>query len=80
MGVSAGSTEKKVAFVKCKGTCDKTNLQYHYYGMDDCRKITVVPGSGEKACVYVCMGYGACVKACQFGAISVVDGVAVVDK
>ena len=24
MGVEAGSSEKKVAFVKCKGTCDKT--------------------------------------------------------
>lgn len=80
MGVSAGSTEKKVAFVKCKGTCDKTKVQYNYYGIDDCRKVSVVPGSGEKACVYGCMGYGSCVKACEFDAIHVVDGVAVVDK
>ena len=71
---------KKVAFVKCKGTCDKTKVQYNYYGMDDCKKITVVPGAGEKACVYGCMGYGSCVKACAFDAIHVVDGVAVVDK
>ena len=59
MGVESGSSEKKVAFVKCKGTCDKTNV---------------------KACAYGCMGYGSCVKACQFDAIHVVDGVAVVDK
>ncbi|MDR1548751.1 MAG: RnfABCDGE type electron transport complex subunit B [Hungatella sp.] len=80
MGVSAGSAEKKVAFVKCKGTCDKTKVQYNYYGIDDCRMISVVPGSGEKACVYGCMGYGSCVKACEFDAIHVVDGIAVVDK
>ena len=80
MGVSAGSAEKKVAFVKCKGTCDKTKVQYNYYGIDDCRMISVVPGSGEKACVYGCMGYGSCVKASEFDAIHVVDGIAVVDK
>lgn len=80
MGIAAGSSEKKVAFVKCKGTCDKTKVQYNYYGIDDCKKITVVPGAGEKACVYGCMGYGSCVKACAFDAIHVVDGVAVVDK
>lgn len=80
MGVAAASSDKKVAFVKCKGSCDKTNRQYNYYGADDCRKIAVVPGKGEKACVYGCMGYGSCVRACAFDAIHVVDGIAVVDK
>ncbi len=80
MGVEGGASEKKVAFVKCKGTCDKTRVQYNYFGIDDCAKVTVVPGAGEKACSYGCMGYGSCVKACAFDAIHVVDGVAVVDK
>ena len=31
MGVESGSSEKKVAFVKCKGTCDNTNVKYNYY-------------------------------------------------
>ena len=79
MGVAGGTAEKKVAFVKCKGTCDKTKVQYNYYGVDDCKKVSVVPGAGEKACTYGCMGYGSCVKACAFDAIHVVDGVAVVD-
>ncbi|MEW4414742.1 RnfABCDGE type electron transport complex subunit B [Clostridium sp. AN503] len=80
MGVESGAADKKVAFVKCKGTCDKTRVQYNYFGIDDCSKVAVVPGSGEKACTYGCMGYGSCVKACAFDAIHVVDGVAVVDK
>ena len=81
MGVSAGAAEKKVAFVKCKGTCDKANVQYNYYGIDDCVKIAAaVPGSGSKACSYGCLGSGSCVKACPFDAIHIVDGIAVVDK
>lgn len=80
MGVESGVLEKKVAFVKCKGTCDKTVMQYRYYGIDDCSKVAVVPGAGEKACNYGCMGYGSCVRACAFDAMYVVDGVAVVDK
>lgn len=80
MGVEVSSAEKMVAFVKCKGTCDKAGRQYNYYGIEDCSKITVVPGAGDKACSYGCLGSGSCVKACQFDAIHVVDGVAVVDK
>lgn len=80
MGQSVGAEEKKVAFVKCSGTCDKTERKYNYYGLNDCRKAMLVPGSGDKLCSYGCMGFGSCVDACQFDAIHVVDGVAVVDK
>lgn len=80
MGQSVGEEEKKVAFVKCSGTCDKTERKYNYYGLNDCRKAMLVPGSGDKLCSYGCMGFGSCVDACRFDAIHVVDGVAVVDK
>lgn len=80
MGIESNGSAKKIAFVKCKGTCDKTKNQYHYYGPCDCKQASVVPGQGEKACNYGCMGYGTCVKACAFDAIHIVDGVAVVDK
>ncbi len=80
MGVSAGTMDKKIAFVKCKGTCDKTKLKYNYYGARDCRMASVAPGGSEKSCAYGCMGYGTCVKACEFDAIHVIDGIAVVDR
>ena len=32
MGVSVGSQEKKVAFVKCAGTCEKAKTEYQYTG------------------------------------------------
>ena len=80
MGVAAQAGEKKVAFVRCSGSCDKAKAQYQYDGIEDCAKATVIPGAGPKACSAGCMGFGSCVKACAFDAIHVVDGVAVVDE
>jgi Na+-translocating ferredoxin:NAD+ oxidoreductase RNF subunit RnfB len=80
MGTEAAETEKTVAFVKCSGTCDKTEVKYEYYGIKDCNKAALVPGKGNKKCSYGCMGYGSCVKVCAFDAIHIVNGIAVVDK
>lgn len=81
MGVDdVGTSEKKVAFVKCKGNCNYTTKNYSYSGLHDCNGAMVVPGTGGKSCEYGCMGYGSCVKACEFDSIHIVDGIALVDK
>ena len=80
MGVAAEEGAKKVAFVKCAGTCDKAKQDYEYTGNEDCASMAFVPNGGPKSCNYGCLGYGSCVKACPFDAIHVVDGIAVVDK
>jgi heterodisulfide reductase subunit A-like polyferredoxin len=80
MGKESVATEKQVAFVKCSGSCDKTQVKYDYFGIRDCKKAAVVPGKGSKKCSYGCMGFGSCVKVCAFDAIHIVDGIAVVDK
>lgn len=80
MGSSAEEKEKVTAYVKCSGTCDKTRFKYQYYGIADCKKLALIPGHGEKECIYGCMGYGSCVKACAFDAIHVENGVAKVDR
>lgn len=80
MGVSAEIQEKQVAFVKCGGSCDKAKNRYQYYGVSDCSMAAGLPGQGPKACSYGCMGLGSCVQACQFDAIHIVNGIAVVDK
>ena len=80
MGTVVEETEKKVAFVKCVGTCDKTEVKYEYFGVQDCNKVAVVPGKGNKKCSYGCMGFGSCVRVCAFDAIHLVNGIAVVDK
>lgn len=80
MGVEAKVGKKQVAFVHCKGDCNKAKTDYQYFGVEDCSMVSFVPGGGPKTCKYGCLGYGNCVKACPFDAIHVVDGIAVVDK
>ena len=79
MGVSVDEGKPMTAFVKCAGTCDKTKVDYEYYGVEDCKMLAYVPNGGPKACNYGCLGFGSCVKVCPFDAIHIVDGVAKVD-
>ena len=80
MGVEAGEFVKKVAFVKCAGTCEKASDKYQYSGVQSCIEAMNVPGAGPKGCEFGCMGFGSCVKVCPFDAIHVVNGIAVVDQ
>lgn len=80
MGVAAEAGSKKVAFVKCAGTCEKAKRDYEYTGIEDCAAMAFVPNGGPKSCNYGCLGYGSCVKACPFDAIHIVDGIARVDE
>lgn len=80
MGVDSGESVRLTAFVKCNGDCEKATKNYTYSGVKDCRMLSFVPGKGEKACTYGCLGYGTCVKECPFDAIHIVDGIAKVDK
>ena len=66
--------------VRCSGTCDKAKTRYNNVGPKDCIQMTVIPGAGDKACEFGCLGGGSCVAVCDFDAIHVVDGIAVVDK
>lgn len=80
MGVNAEKTEKKVAFVHCKGDCEKARVDYEYAGSEDCRMLGFVPNGGPKSCNSGCLGFGTCAKVCPFDAIHVENGIAVVDK
>ena len=80
MGVESLGSSKQVAFVHCKGDCNKAKVDYKYYGVEDCSMVAFVPGGGPKSCNHGCLGFGNCVKACPFDAIHIVDGIAVVDK
>ncbi|MDO5707421.1 MAG: RnfABCDGE type electron transport complex subunit B [Andreesenia angusta] len=79
MGTEAGATEKKVARVKCNGKCGLAKDKFQYEGITDCRAAALVAG-GAKTCSFGCLGYGTCEKVCDFGAIDIIDGVAVINK
>jgi len=89
MGVEAGEVTRKVALVRCSGekNYDKDgNLvsgvksKGNYEGFKDCIAASKVGGNGPISCKYGCLGFGTCVKACKYDAISVVNGVAKVNE
>ena len=89
MGVQAEEVTRKVAMVRCSGarTFDAegnltkgAKMKATYEGFHDCLAASKVGGSGPLSCKYGCLGYGSCTKVCKYGAISVKNGVAVVDE
>lgn len=78
MGESAEMV-KYTAYVKCSGDKDSSDNKFTYYGPKTCREAIVVSG-GPKGCEYGCVGFGSCVNVCEFDAIHIENGVAVVDK
>ena len=78
MGQSAPTGERQVAFVRCNGGIN-AKKRYDYVGVKDCISATKVAG-GPLECQFGCLGFGSCVNACQFGAMSIgPNGAAVVD-
>lgn len=80
LGIEAIIQAKQVSFVKCNGGSSKSTFLYDYYGINDCASIIQLAGGGSKSCTYGCLGGGSCVNACMFGAITIIDGIAFIDK
>lgn len=79
MGETVKAGAKPYAFVKCSGNCEKAKERYQYVGPKDCKMAMNTPGNGPKACSYGCTGFGSCKAVCEFGAIEIIDGIAVID-
>lgn len=79
IGVETKTTVVKVAHVMCKGTTDNTSRRYDYTGTKTCADAHAL-FSGPNSCTYSCIGFGDCVEACQFDAIDIVDGIAVINE
>ena len=79
MGVKVNAAEVMVAYVKCNGDCNKSKDKYEYHGIMDCVSASALPGGGAKSCSYGCLGLGTCVKVCDFDAIIIKDGIAIID-
>ena len=78
MGLAPAAVEPMSAVVFCAGCDGAANKKMVYDGVDSCRMAAQLFG-GEKSCVYGCLGLGDCVRVCPYGAVSVCDGVAVVN-
>ena len=69
LGKSAADKEPMVATMLCGGTCQKRPKVNHYDGALSCAVVNTFY-VGESGCAFGCIGYGDCVNACKFGAMT----------
>ena len=77
LGIKVEAGEREAAFVHCAGVT--TEDKYVYGGTSTCAASERYY-SGKGNCKDGCLGFGDCVRVCEYGAICLVDGVAVVNS
>ena len=80
LGIDASPSNRKVAFLKCNGINDNIRRNYTYDGPKSCVSASQLATGGDKSCVYSCIGLASCQNACPFGAIKMIDSIAVIDR
>jgi H+/Na+-translocating ferredoxin:NAD+ oxidoreductase subunit B len=68
-GKKAEKLEPKIARVFCQGGTSLSQRKFIYTGVQDCTAAVLAAG-GDKSCQYGCLGYGTCMRACPFDAIT----------
>lgn len=79
MGIEAVEKEEMCAVVRCQGNMENAIYKYFFDGSKTCADIAALKG-GDKMCSYACLGYGDCQNACEFGAITMENGIAKIDR
>ena len=74
-----GTLEAKTALVHCGGCEEFAARKLRYSGLPSCAAAAQFYG-GDLACSYGCLGYGDCRAVCEYGAITVENGLARIDK
>ncbi|MGM0452880.1 MAG: FAD-dependent oxidoreductase [Thermodesulfobacteriota bacterium] len=79
IGAEAGTAEALKSFNDCLGGLRATD-RYFYQGLNRCSAVAAMYG-GKRDCTIGCLGFGDCVRSCQFDAIYLgEEGFPVVDK
>lgn len=79
LGKNFEDVDAIVAEVYCNGTDNTTVDLFEYDGIRTCSACNLYYG-GKGKCSYGCIGFGDCIKACNYGAITIVEGIAVINK
>lgn len=80
MGVKIEAKEPDIARPGCYFGIQKSDVNYVYDGLKDCRAAALI-GGGMKVCRIGCLGLGTCAQACPFDAITMgPEGLPVVDE
>lgn len=79
LGLPVLEVVPKVAQVHCVGDCEHSSYIMDYGGKPTCKDANTY-FEGRHSCSYACLGFGDCVKVCQYGAIDIINNVAVIDR
>lgn len=80
LGIDFEDVIEQVAYVKCGGTVPHaTEDSYVYQGEKTCAACNMYY-QGKGVCDYGCIGFGDCAARCAYGAITIVDEVAVINE
>lgn len=79
LGTEVIEPEQKVAVLHCQGNSDFTSPRYEYLGTQTCHAAHGLLG-GFGSCTYGCLGFGDCMSACAFGAMSIHKGIVCIDR
>ena len=69
LGRSYTQKEKMLARILCQGGIYETAKKGTYIGIQSCIGAVFAGGGGDKYCMYSCLGFADCVKACPFDAM-----------
>lgn len=72
-GKAVVESEPTVAFRRCSRNEGNVKARYTYVGMPTCAGAAMLEG-GPYLCSWACLGLGDCVRACQFDAMYIADG------
>lgn len=77
MGQEIKETWPFKAVVHCAAKRDERLKQQPYYGEPTCASANLVPGI--QGCTYGCLGFGDCFDVCDYDAIDMVEGLAIIN-
>lgn len=78
LGVAFADVEEVKAAVYCAGDFDTSDYVMEYEGPRSCKACNSFY-QGRRSCTHGCLGFGDCADVCKFGAIQIVNGLAVID-
>ena len=79
LGIEVEEATSKYAIMKCSGTHEKTSYSMDYRGYQNCAANKLFY-RGRGTCEKACLGFGDCVPVCDYDAIHIENGIAVIDR
>lgn len=78
LGIDKVKVKVQIALVHCLGSQDNISDRMIYNGIESCAAIASLVGN-VASCRFSCIGKGDCIKVCEYDAIQIVKGIAIVE-